>query len=295
MLTLKYADLTTDGLRKIAKEISVEFDQSTSRANLEEALTAARSGRPLTVYGQLTLAPGLNWAIISGITLLALTAVIAYSNQRAAQANEKAAEVAKQQFEVDTKKWGEAAEASAKYQKEAHLLEWQCVTVRTILDNATRNNNPAGLSLDEISQKYVAEVAFRPDIDTKKLSKDELLRVLYMLIRTGMAIETVEDRYVTNRQVYDSRFERGPTERRANYAICDILATEQGALTLQQLYGHLTKRLPITTEEYNFIINQLMAQNMIGLDEKGKVWPAASAPPLKGDQKASLLAEPPKK
>jgi hypothetical protein len=254
-------DLTVDGLRKLADLYGVP-----KAVTLKPDLITALQGRMATgdevVLGQATKA----WYRTPTVMVSIVSVLIAIGAMAASWYN------------VSNTVSKELAE-----KRKGAMLDWQRVVVYKIIEAGTKDkdkDNDGSMSFETIRQQYVTEAAAADGISLPKgeLQPWSLRRILLDLIMTQAVYQSHDDKYCIQRSYTNPRAGRTFLEEQANYTILNLLSREGGKHDFLELGQIVTDKLKITNEEYNSIMNQLMASNLVLVGLNKKLYSIASIP-----------------
>jgi hypothetical protein len=122
-----------------------------------------------------------------------------------------------------------------------------------------------------------------PDLGVPKVELQPLAlrRLLMDLFALQLIYQTIDDKFYLQRSVSNPRFERFLVEDRAKYIILDTLTRDGGKYNVLELGQIITDKLRINNEEYNVLVSQLLASNVVIVGENGKLYSQISAPRAK--------------
>jgi len=148
-------------------------------------------------------------------------------------------------------------------------VDWQKAIVFSIIQERYLSNN-VPVSLADITHHYEQKVAADAAITRKySLTKDDLdsitLQKLLIDLASANQIYQVHPggKYAIQLIVPNPRLPRSFQENEIKYTVLNILTTEAGRYTVQDIDQRVQQTLGAKSEEYNFVINQLLSTGMI--------------------------------
>jgi hypothetical protein len=244
---------------------------------------AAKPGSVVTFWAWLASIAGLLSAMGALVTA-GLTYMIAQANKDSAIASSQSAQVSRDLYHTELEKMRQTSEKEIADKEDELLATWRRVMVYKILQDSSKSDNEwNGLTLEEIRRRYAVEVASKkhPRLGSEELDELAIRRHLLALMEAQLVLATIEDRYVTQKSSVNSKEEirRGFSNKQVAYAILQVLArdTDAGQHTVPELGQLVMEKIKnCTIEEYNAVINELVALKYVRIDEMKKVWSAAN-------------------
>lgn len=165
-------------------------------------------------------------------------------------------------------------------ERQRKVMDWQKGIVFNIIRKGT-DTDGKGISFDEIKSKYLEEAGIVKGIDLQKeeLQPVVLRQILMNLMTSGLIYHTLNDKYTVQLSLIDPKFSRVFIEKRAKYAIVNLLAIDGGRYTVQQIAQKITQQFNLTNEEFIVVIVDLITANAVIIDKNQNVWSAANPPP----------------
>lgn len=257
MFKFHLEELTVDGLRKLADHLGIP-KATTNRDELLQALKSRMAAGAEIVLGQQSPP----WYRTPAILISMVAVLIAFA---AMCSNWYSIHVAiGREHELHDKE---------------RIQRWQEVIVYKIIAEGTKTGERT-ISFDEISKSYVTAATQSDFVELKKeeLQPLTLHRILQNLIALQLVFQTLDDKYAIQRSSLNPRADRAILEEQAKYEILNLLSREGGKHTYLELSQIITDRRKISNEEYNTIMNQLMASNLVLVGADMKLWSISSVP-----------------
>jgi hypothetical protein len=174
----------------------------------------------------------------------------------------------------------ERDEKEAAERREKEEQDWEAVQVYKILEG-----HAAGLTLDEISDKYVAAAQKSTDVHLpkKKLQDLELRKVLLGLLAAKLVAQTNDDHYLVPNSTVIPNGTQTYAVNRAVDAILTTLASEGGRYTVEELQPIAIKQATISAGDYHIAITGLLATGQVTAEQDNKLWSAEHPPKKRKD------------
>jgi hypothetical protein len=250
MLKFNLDDLTVEGLRKLGDHYGIP-----KAVTQREALLTALNER-MSSKAEIGLGVGASpWYKTPPILVSIISVIIAVTATAYAIAKD---------FDQKSKD---------------RIQHWQQVVIYKIIEDGTKSGDRA-IGFEDIRKQYVTEASASEggDIPKGELQPWALRRVLLDLITTQAVYQTLDDRYAIQRSSTNPRADRASVEEKAKYEILNILSREGGKYDYSQLAQHVTDTLKMTNEEFNTLMTQMMAANMVLIGTNKKLYSIASIP-----------------
>jgi hypothetical protein len=244
MLKFALEDLTVEGLRKLADSYGIPKTK-TGRDELLEALKERMAKDAEIVIGE----PKKPWWKTASVIVSIIALVVSAAGWAVVYLT---------------------IQKDAAQKRETQKQHWQQVIIYKIIKDGTKKQPTMGF--EDIRQKYLSEAAASNIVELTKeeLQPHELDRILLELMASNMVYLNIDDNYTVQRTSTYKRADRVFIEEDAKYAILHELTINPGKHTAAELYQAIQKATSLTAEEYNALLNQLMASKMVivGLDFK---------------------------
>ena len=158
--------------------------------------------------------------------------------------------------------------------------QWQLVQIFTVIDEDFSKNGFKGLSFATIMSRYQDAVSGNSNIpfESEHLTEFALRTVLAQLLQSQLIIRLTDGNYCSDRGTYMPRTEREAIEQTTKIAILHLLASEGGKYTSPELSQQIMQTIGVKPDEFNTLMAELIAGNIVKIDTNGKVWSAANPP-----------------
>lgn len=258
MLKFSFDDLTVDGLRKLADYYGVPRTATMPREELLSALMERMAPGAQVVLGQ----EAKPWWKTPSTIIAGSAALIAFFAMCASWYS----------IQVTVGK-------DVEQKKNEGVRLWQEVVVYKIIQEGTKAGEVT-ISFEDIRQRYLNEAIGANVVGLKKEELQEwpLRKILQDLMALQLVYQTLDDKFCIQRSAANPRADRIFLEEKAKYAILNVLSREGGKHTYLELAQVITDKLRITNDEYNTLMNQLMASNLVLVGDEMKLYSISSIP-----------------
>lgn len=268
-------------LHEFAKEFGIPNHETMDRDTLIKAIKGQMSTRWLSVTAIFISVI----AAMASVGQLIVGIVSTNAAIQSATAATHSANTAMENLNLTLKETERSEVERQKEERQTKVLAWQKIIVFKIIEKGYyESKQKGGWNFDVIKGKYVTEAATVQGIDLKKeeLSDLALKRIILDLMANQLIFQTVDEHFIINAALMNPRFDRTYSIEEVKYEIMNLITTEGGKYTVEAVGQKIHQKLAGTKpEEYNYVINNLIATRMLEITtEKDQkvLWTAASRP-----------------